>query len=203
LNHVDNLSTDDAPDTSPVAGLYFTGDVGTTFTAWQSSRGGVDDIFMSGDYYNYPDEYVTADSFRDAHPALSQPSDYGYWLAWESLRDDRWEIWGTRGILLPAGVEELPSKSVCFYLSVNYPNPFNSGTIIDYEIAVAGEVRLEILNLLGQKVRTIVAERKPAGKHQARWDGLDDHGMVVPSGIYFYRLSTIRLTETRKALLMR
>ncbi len=71
---------------------------------------------------------------------------------------------------------------------VAYPNPFNSSTVISYELPQSGMVELVIYNLLGQKVRTLMAEAKPAGDHHVQWDGRDDTEQAVPGGIYLCRL---------------
>ena len=94
----------------------------------------------------------------------------------------------------------IPSQ---FALDQNYPNPFNAVTIIPYDLPTPAFVMLKIYNLLGQKVRTVVAEWKPAGSHQARWEGRDDSGQAVPSGIYFYLIKASGWTQIRKAVLMR
>jgi hypothetical protein len=88
-----------------------------------------------------------------------------------------------------------------FSLAQNFPNPFLSGvkspavgggnltTEIWYDLPLAGKVKLSIFNTLGQEVRGLVDEFKPAGEYAARWDGKDDRGRVVASGIYLYRIS--------------
>jgi len=88
-----------------------------------------------------------------------------------------------------------------FALLHNYPNPFNPRTTIQYRIAAAGMVELAIFNSLGQKVRTLIDEAKPAGRHQAVWDGSDSSGRKVASGVYFYRLRVGELVEHRSMLL--
>ncbi|MDW7680883.1 MAG: FlgD immunoglobulin-like domain containing protein, partial [bacterium] len=75
-----------------------------------------------------------------------------------------------------------------FELVQNYPNPFNPQTRIQYQLARPAEVRLEIFNLLGKKVITLVNEKQPAGIHSTSWDGRDATGNQAASGVYFYRL---------------
>lgn len=96
--------------------------------------------------------------------------------------------------------EPLP---VAFALSQNYPNPFNPSTVISYQLPVSSEVRLEIYNLAGQRVQTLVVGTLRAGLHQAVWDGRDDFGGRVASGKYFYRLSTGAQHATRGMLLIK
>jgi flagellar hook assembly protein FlgD len=90
-----------------------------------------------------------------------------------------------------------------FYLAQNYPNPFNPSTTIEYVVSQAGEYELSVYNLLGQKIRTLLSSQLTAGDYRAQWDGRNDTGQKVGSGIYFYRLSGKNLTLTRKMVLMR
>jgi len=87
-----------------------------------------------------------------------------------------------------------------FELSQNYPNPFNPTTEIRYQLPVAREVSLRIYNVLGQLVKTLVDEPKLAGDYIVRWDGQDNFGNIVSSGVYFYRFQAGEYIETRKML---
>jgi hypothetical protein len=73
-------------------------------------------------------------------------------------------------------------------LSGNYPNPFNSQTVIEYRIPAASDVELTVYDLNGRPVRSLVRGVKPAGYYQVQWDGTDDGGMAAASGIYYYRV---------------
>ena len=88
-------------------------------------------------------------------------------------------------------------------LHANAPNPFNPETTIGFELAASTGVRLEVFDLLGQKVRTLVARTLPAGSHQAVWDGRDDAGIQVGSGVYVYRLQAGDFTRMRRMLLLK
>ena len=85
-----------------------------------------------------------------------------------------------------AGASALPER---FHLGQNYPNPFNPSTIIPYRLPVSTHVRLEVFNLLGQQVATLVDGDRPAGSHTVRWDGTDAAGRAVGAGVYLYRLT--------------
>ena len=78
---------------------------------------------------------------------------------------------------------------VGFALGPNYPNPFNPSTVIPYELASGGYVRLEVFNLLGQRVATLVDGEQAAGSHRAVWTGTDGVGRAVSAGVYLYRLT--------------
>ncbi len=89
-----------------------------------------------------------------------------------------------------------------FALFQNYPNPFNPSTLISYAIPEQTRARLVIFNLLGQPVRTLVDHVQPAGRHETRWDGRDENGLQLPSGLYFYRLEAGGLLQIRKMALV-
>jgi hypothetical protein len=88
-------------------------------------------------------------------------------------------------------------------ISDNYPNPFNPSTTIDYNIPKRSHVTIEIFNILGRKVKTIVNEAKSAGSHTIRWDGTDAHGSSVSTGIYLYRFQAGEFVQTKKMLLLK
>ncbi|NIV95767.1 T9SS type A sorting domain-containing protein [candidate division KSB1 bacterium] len=94
----------------------------------------------------------------------------------------------------------LPNR---FRLSQNFPNPFNPGTEIRFELPVERHVNLTIYNVLGQNIKTLVDEVKAAGSHSVTWDGTDDNGQPVPSGVYFYRFDAGIVSGTKKMILMR
>jgi len=90
-----------------------------------------------------------------------------------------------------------------FGLAQNYPNPFNPVTTIRYEIPKPARVTLEVYNLLGQKIRTLVDAYRSAGSYTATWDGRDEDGKEIASGVYFYRLSAGEFTAIRKMIFVR
>jgi flagellar hook assembly protein FlgD len=109
-------------------------------------------------------------------------------------------IEGTTTTLSVNGGDAIPLE---FALYQNYPNPFNPVTQIRFDLADASNVRLVIFNLLGQEVRTLVAANMPAGAHQIAWDGRDDRGLNVGSGLYLYKLQAGNFVNCRKMFLMR
>ncbi len=90
-----------------------------------------------------------------------------------------------------------------YALMQNYPNPFNPVTDIRFNIAKSGKASLVIYDLLGRKVRTLVNGYVSYGKHGVQWDGTDDYGYPVSSGVYFYRLETKDFSQTMKMVLMK
>jgi enediyne biosynthesis protein E4 len=92
-----------------------------------------------------------------------------------------------------------------FTLDQNYPNPFNSATVIRFALPVGGDVELSIFNLAGQRVATLADGTRAAGAYTINWDGRDDDGRALASGVYLYRLRTGdgQQVETRKLILLR
>jgi hypothetical protein len=95
---------------------------------------------------------------------------------------------------------ELPSS---LRLDQNYPNPFNPSTTISFEIPAAGTVRLSVFDILGRPVKTLVRGERPAGRHVVVWDGSDDKGKSVSSGIYIYQVEAAGASSTRSMTLLR
>lgn len=95
-----------------------------------------------------------------------------------------------------------PALPEVFTLAQNYPNPFNPSTVIRFVLPQAGQARLAVYDLLGRRIRTLVDGMWPTGVQQVSWDGRDDTGAVVASGIYFYRLEANGLTATRRLTLL-
>lgn len=85
----------------------------------------------------------------------------------------------------------------------NHPNPFNAATMITYSIATDGPVRLEIYDILGRRMKTLVDAWQRAGEYQILWDGVDIHGHDAGSGMYFYRLQSDDGVLSRKMILLK
>jgi hypothetical protein len=96
------------------------------------------------------------------------------------------------------GVNGTASIPVTFLVSPNYPNPFNASTLIEYGLPESGPVKVEIFDILGRKIQTLVNETQAAGYHQVIWDGKD-----MPSGTYFYRIQAGDKSQTKKCLLLK
>ncbi|MCK4358219.1 MAG: T9SS type A sorting domain-containing protein [Candidatus Cloacimonetes bacterium] len=87
-------------------------------------------------------------------------------------------------------------------LEGNYPNPFTQKTKIYYSLRKAGKVSIEIYNLLGQKIKTIINEEKQPGKYYVFWNGTNESNQKLPSGIYFYKMSAGNYSLTKKTILL-
>ena len=99
-----------------------------------------------------------------------------------------------------ARLTPLPGR---YDLDQNMPNPFNPSTVIGYSLPEAGPVRLAIYNLLGQEVRVLVDQPMEAGSFTATWDGKDELGRRMASGIYLYRIQAANFTASKRMLLLK
>ena len=125
---------------------------------------------------------------------------YGYPLgdlnAFPSVKAD----WDANVLKVGDDAQITPAK---FELAQNFPNPFNPTTDITFSIDRAANVDLSIYNMLGQKVRTLTTGSKVAGTHVLRWDGRDESGSSVSTGIYLYTLTDGSTSITKKMALMK
>ena len=100
-------------------------------------------------------------------------------------------------------IESEPSLPKAFALYQNYPNPFNPSTTIECELPFGQPARLEVFNVLGQKVETLVDQFLPAGRHKVTWDGTTANRAQLASGVYLYRIQCESMTITKKMLLLK
>jgi hypothetical protein len=90
-----------------------------------------------------------------------------------------------------------------YALEQNYPNPFNPSTSIAFSVKEASLVQLSIYNLHGQEVRTLANGNYASGKYAITWDGKDNSGQILPSGVYLYKLRVNGFAQTRKMIFMK
>lgn len=88
-------------------------------------------------------------------------------------------------------------------LNANYPNPFNPETTISYSVKNAGPVSIEIYNVKGQVVKTLVSESKASGNYSVVWNGHDNNNQAVSSGVYFYKMNAGQYSSSKKMILMK
>ncbi|MCK5331305.1 MAG: T9SS type A sorting domain-containing protein, partial [Candidatus Marinimicrobia bacterium] len=104
-------------------------------------------------------------------------------------------------IMLSVGDEAvLPTE---YQLRQNFPNPFNPVTTIRYDLPEISHVRIDIYDILGREVATLVNRREEAGYRAILWDGTDNSGRVLGSGVYFYQINATNYTKTKKMLLIK
>ena len=128
-------------------------------------------------------------------------------LQWFGFRPD-YGFWGYTYPFEPVSVTPEETRSLMpksFHLSQNHPNPFNPSTTIDYAIpeGAAVPVSLNIYDLRGRLMRNLVEDEKEPGSHAVHWNGRDNQGGEVSSGLYLYRLEVGEFTSTRKMMLLR
>ncbi len=121
------------------------------------------------------------------------------WLMFDEL-EKKIDSLPETGVREMGEVETVPER---FVLLQNYPNPFNPATNIQFMIPEPAQVKIEIFNVLGKKIVTLVDEKLGAGHKIVEWDGKDDQGIEVSTGIYFYRLKAGEFTQTRKMVLLK
>ncbi len=172
-------------------------------TLWMagSEDGSIANFFISTDGgANWQEELTTSLTFQDL--ALL-PNGTGWGINFQGIlkrNSSLVSIDDDVSVNLPATIT----------LHQNYPNPFNPETTIEFEFSETSDVRLTVYNLLGQQVRVLVDQRQAPGFHRVQWDGRDNAGETVSSGIYFYRLeaqpvlgSGAVLEETRRMILLK
>ena len=164
------------------------------------------DLSMFG---NMPSEYkmYLVDYGTERVIPLTEESKYKY----DMKRTEQ-----VRSFRIVVGTEEyvgnntggIPIVPVEFALHQNYPNPFNPQTRIKYGVGHSGELSLVIYNVLGQKIRTLVNEAQAIGVHEVVWDGNNDAGLSVATGVYFYRINVTSggeqiFRQSKKMVLMK
>jgi hypothetical protein len=104
---------------------------------------------------------------------------------------------------LPSAVETRETTPFRFALDRNYPNPFNPGTAMNYQVARTSNVSIKVFDMTGREVRTLISGRKAAGAYTAVWDGTDNSGQKVTSGIYVCRMIAGGTTQIQKMTLLK
>jgi hypothetical protein len=118
-----------------------------------------------------------------------------------TTHDSQW-IWGAE--LQPSSIPNdgiaTPEK---FRLYTNFPNPFNPTTTISFEIPETVEVSLKIYDITGKLVKTLMNDEIEAGYHSVVWDGTDENGQAMASGLYFYHIESEKFNHTKQCLLLK
>ncbi|HBZ01963.1 MAG TPA: hypothetical protein DEO84_11660 [candidate division Zixibacteria bacterium] len=162
--------------------------------------------FATGGFAKLNSTPIVGTTYTDS--AVPDSSIYFYYVT--ALYSD--SIWS--GESFPSGVDsgrmlatgiageesQLPDA---FFLSQNYPNPFNPTTVISYGLPQDSRVKVEIYNLLGQKIKTLVNGLEKAGYKSLIWDGKDTAGKAVSSGVYFYRIDAGSFQASKKMMMLK
>jgi hypothetical protein len=168
---------------------------------------------LSYPVYNATNRYAAIASTQ-LNPAGFNVYTMWFGFSYTALRDDvvsspldrfeiardvfAWMQYATNANVTPAGAPPKFTK-----LAQNYPNPFNPTTTIKFDLKEKGPVTLKIYNVAGQLVRTLVDDVRDAAAYSIAWDGRNNTGSKVASGIYFYKMETKGFSETRKMVLLR
>lgn len=163
-----------SPDCPAGIGELIHSNVQPTFVDPAPGPGGIGDPNFSSNDVN-PSTTNTAVSAQDLCPALAPKT--------------------------VAGASEALPKTP--ELQSNYPNPFNASTVIAYTLTAGARVKIEIFDILGRRVSTLVDEPQTAGLHQIIWNGTDTNGRALASGVYFYRLSAGGSSQAKKMVLLK
>jgi len=155
---------------------------------------GTDDFLRQAADSNNRPAGITYDPENDGTPL---PASLGVYEHWNNPVDKQYSrnLGKDFGIELVSNLttsvynEPVASIADEFQLSSNYPNPFNPTTTIAYTVPQTSEVSLIVYNMLGQPVRTLINGQLSSGRYEQQWDGRDESGRAVPSGVYFYDLS--------------
>ncbi len=200
------------------AGCFVSGDGGRTWRRvleprtgwWKTARlrghpGDADALYLAADreLYHSPDRGATWRALDPGYPGIPWIND----VAVDPLDPSTLYVATSAGLFSledrPTAVAVDAAVPRTTELLRSYPNPFNASTVIPFRLGAGGQVRIDIFNLLGQRVRRLLDERRAPGMHKVRWSGTDDRGSPVSSGVYFYRLTTGDVTETRRCMLIR
>ncbi len=122
-------------------------------------------------------------------------------IAWGSFMHDKRNT-GSLAIA-PRPAPPAPPLPTSFRLAQNYPNPFNQATIIEFDLIAKSRVKIEVINVIGQTVATVTDAELEAGTHRIAWEGRDDRGNDLASGVYFYRLQMANFSETRRMVMLK
>lgn len=166
--------------------------------AWRNPDGWTFEPEGFGDFA-YRVRYVGQDAAR-SFPTLPWVMPLDTWTNKENKSGDQ-EVDPFTSL---TDIEDDASVPFAYSLNQNYPNPFNPTTTITYSLAEASEITLAVYNVLGQKVKTLVSGTyATAGTHVSRWNGLDEAGHKVASGVYFYKLEAGDYSAVKKMILMK
>ena len=183
----------------PVSTFVYSTNQPSMFSAWVTSGGPifaslVDSIGTTGDSVQIntdPTGLAPGTYYNDVHFGVSGITEPGVMVVRFNILDS---LGGTNG----SGPEDVAQVSLG-----NYPNPFNPETNISFSIPQATRVTLSIYNILGQKVRSLIDQEYSAGEHTVVWDGSNDHGGKVASGVYLYRIQAGEISVTRKMMMLK
>lgn len=177
------------PDSEPLTyNFYLSGEDLITGATFDTLISGIPDttIFISSNLLNNNYSYLWTVDVSDGLLLTASTNAWRFTFVHATAISDQ-------GMNIPA----------TFDLGQNYPNPFNPTTNINYQIPIQNDVEVAVYNILGEKIRVLVDENQTAGFYTLQWDSKNDTGNQVAAGIYFYRISTEKFTNSKKMLLLK
>ncbi len=176
---------------------------GVDFTALETGWHNFKVTVVGNDFYVYIDDQLLPGCPKsDETPFMTEghPGIYIYNASASTVLFDNFIVTDPAPVSV---VDDDPTIPESFALYQNYPNPFNPVTTIRFDLPQADKVRLDIYNILGKRVRTLVDTDVTAGRQQVVWDAKDDYGRQVASGVYIYRISGERYQATKRMVLLK
>ncbi|HES59080.1 MAG TPA: T9SS type A sorting domain-containing protein, partial [Caldithrix sp.] len=153
--------------------------------------------------FAYRVRYIGQDAAR-SFPVTPWPMPIDTWTNKEIKTDQETDPYQSYQDYLETDIRDGNSGLAKQYaLQQNYPNPFNPETTISFNIPIAGKVKLVVYNILGQKIKTLINTDINAGKHLFKWNGVNENGVKVPSGVYFYKIDAGKFTDIKKMVLVK
>ena len=162
------------------------------------------DVFLKKDGSSKLDTITIGASFRNnpKPPFLANWTSTSYDVLLHNISVTSYSLVDNIGDI-PTSVKDVSLSPTQFALGQNYPNPFNPETRIQFGLPARGYVRLSVYNMLGQVVSVLVNGELPAGTKEVVWNGMDQNGRSMTSGVYFYKLETRQGAVTKKMLLVK
>lgn len=151
-------------------------------------------------------QFVVEEFFKQGKPQVLAMDNNVAGVAWADSRSSgKTEIVGlyAQKYSCPVVATQEQTPTAGKLVASNYPNPFNPSTTISYNLPQNGQVTLNVYNSRGQRVRALVSARQAAGQHTVTWNGTDDHGRNMASGVYFYKVETAGSSSVSKMLLVK
>ncbi len=201
----ENVSKTALPSTNPV--IISDGDR-NLYVAWEQELGGVTDIFTAtrnAAGWSAP-KNISLSEVQSVSPQIAVTNDDSLLVVWLEGDGPPHSLVAKKTDALVTSVRDFREHAPAletFQLFRNYPNPFNAGTSIRYFLPMPAPVGLFVFNIRGQLVRTLFDGSETAGFHTVSWDGKNDTGASVASGVYVVILRTQRLIKARRAVFLK
>jgi 1,4-alpha-glucan branching enzyme len=192
FQNLDNMSVVDSLKTLHLSDSNMKVTICGNFSVWQTTM--KPNFQQSGMWY----DYFSGDSLYILRTDTSITVKPGQYNIFTNVRLPKPDIYSEDG---PGG--DTTQIVTSFSLEQNYPNPFNSGTTIIYKIESPSFVTLKVYDILGREVKTLVKQEQTNGEYEIRWDGNDNFGNKLSSGVYIYRIDMGNFSNVKKMILLK